>query len=91
MSRLKKKAVKMHEDFKEATKTLREHRLGAKKGRMLLKRHYVALIEDAGGVDDPGTCHTHHTHTHRKHTHTHNPLVHAYPLPHYQQRRSWWS
>lgn len=45
----------MHEDFKQATKTLREHRMGAKKGRILLKRHYVALIQDAGGVEDPGT------------------------------------
>ena len=30
--------------------------MGAKKGRSLLKRHYVALIEDAGGVKDPGAC-----------------------------------
>jgi len=87
VSRLKQKAVKMHEDFKEATKTLREHRLGAKKGRMLLKRHYVALIEDAGGVEDPGTCRTHHTHAHTPHTpHTHahmhtHPLIHAYAFP----------
>ena len=52
--RLKKKAVKQHEDFKAAVKILSQHRMGAKNGRHLLKRHYVALIEDAGGVKGPG-------------------------------------
>ena len=52
-TRLKKKAVLLHEHFKEATRILREHRMGAKNVRRLLKRHYVALIEDAGGVKDP--------------------------------------
>ena len=51
-SRLKEKAVKQHEHFKEAAKVLRERRMGAKQGRHLLKRHYVALLEDAGGIED---------------------------------------
>ena len=52
--RLKQKAVKQHQDFKEAVEVLRKHKMDAKRGRLLLKRHYVALIEDAGGVSDPG-------------------------------------
>ena len=62
MSWLKQKAVKMHENFNQVAKTLRKHRIGVKKGRILLKRLYVVLIEDAaGGVEDPGTCLTPHT------------------------------
>ena len=52
--RLKQKAVKQHQDFKEAVEVMRKHKMNAKRGRLLLKRHYVALIEDAGGVSDPG-------------------------------------
>ena len=48
------KAVKQHQHFKEAVEVLRKHKMQAKKGRLLLKRHYVALIDDAGGVTDPG-------------------------------------
>lgn len=55
--RLKEKAVKQHQDFKEAVEVLRKHKMNAKRGRLLLKRHYVALIEDAGGVSDPGRMH----------------------------------
>ena len=33
--------------------------MGAKNGRRLLKRHYVALIEDAGGVQGPGRSFIH--------------------------------
>ena len=55
--RLKQKAVKQHQDFKEAVEVLRKHKMNAKRGRLLLKRHYVALIEDAGGVSDPGRMH----------------------------------
>ena len=53
-SRIKKKAVKQHEDFKAAVTILRQHRMEAKKGRRLLKLHYVALIEDADGIKDAG-------------------------------------
>ena len=52
-TKLKQKAVKQYEDFKEATKILRDHRMKAKQGRHLLKRHYVALMGDVGGVDQP--------------------------------------
>ena len=71
--RLKKKAVQQHEHFKEAMKILREHRMGAKQGRLLLKRHYVALIADAGGVEEPGTCplNIFYTYTHQPPTHKH--------------------
>ena len=44
--------MKQHEDFKEAVKILRTHRMGAKQGRHLLKRHYVALMQDVGSVED---------------------------------------
>ena len=43
-----KKAVKAHEDFKFAAKILRTNGMDAKKGRLLLKRHYVALLEQEG-------------------------------------------
>ena len=46
-----KKAVKMHEDFKFAVKILRTKGMDAKKGRLLLKRHYVALFEQEGDKD----------------------------------------
>ena len=52
-TKLKRKAVKQYQDFKEATSILREHRMNAKQGRHLLKRHYVALFEDVGGVQHP--------------------------------------
>ena len=45
----------MHEDFKNATKILRKNKMGAKEGRLLLKVHYVALINEEGGVENPGT------------------------------------
>ena len=40
-----KKAVKAHENFKFVTRILRANGMDAKKGRLLLKRHYVALLE----------------------------------------------
>ena len=46
-----KKAVKLHEDFKLAIKILRTKGMDAKKGRLLLKRHYVALLEQEGDKD----------------------------------------
>ena len=42
--------------------------MGAKKGRLLLKRHYVALLEDAGGVENTGKCIACYTHTVNTHT-----------------------
>lgn len=84
-TKLKEKAVKQHEVFKEAVKLLRRHGMGAKKGRVLLKRHYVALIEDVGGVEDPGTYYVHY---HSDNTpypihllHTHLPAPHSHPPP----------
>ena len=53
--RLKKKAVEQHEQYKEAVTILKRYRTEAKKGRRLLKRHYVALIENAADVKDAGT------------------------------------
>lgn len=78
--RLKKKAVQQHEHFKEAIKILQKHRMRAKKGRLLLKRHYVALIADAGGVKDPGTCTPPHTHTPTL------SYTHIYTTPHTYSR-----
>ena len=46
-----KKAVKAHEDFKFAVKILRTKGMDAKKGRLLLKRHYVALLAQEGDKD----------------------------------------
>ena len=46
-----KKAVEMHEDFKFAVKILRTKGMDAKKGRLLLKRHYVALLQQEGDKD----------------------------------------
>lgn len=67
-SRLKEKAVKQHQDFNEAVTLLRQHRMAAKTGRILIKRHYAALVADALGVENPGTswytCVHTHTHTH---------------------------
>lgn len=46
-----KKAVKAHEDFKFAVKILRTKGMDAKKGRLLLKRHYIALLQQEGDKD----------------------------------------
>ena len=75
-SRIKKKAVKQHENFKAAVNILRQHRMEAKKGRRLLKIHYVALIEDADGIKDAGmylsSIHYHHHRTTTPPYHHHN-------------------
>lgn len=46
-----KKAVLQHEDYKLASKILRTNGMDAKKGRLLLKKHYVALLEEEGLKD----------------------------------------
>lgn len=50
-TKIKQKAVKEYEDFKEATKILQNQRMNAKNGHHLLKRHYVALLKDVGGFE----------------------------------------
>lgn len=77
--RLKKKAVEQHEQYKEAVKILKRYRTEAKKGRRLLKRHYVALIENAGDVKDAGTYRPTHPlppSPRAAHTHTSSPHLH---------------